>query len=376
MRIVLVTHFYPSRGGGVENVAANLASLMAAEGHELIWCASDCNTSPALPDVHPAPMRTFNVVERLLGFPYPLWSPASVAALARYIRAADAVHIHDGIYAGSLVASFLARRYGKPIVVTQHIGDVPLSRWLKPCLALLNRLAVQAVMREATAVAFISPAVRRYFESLSGGRGSFHDVPNGVDHSIFRPVQGSPPQVRVELGWDRCRPLLLFVGRFVPNKGLNEVRAMAEARPDWQWCVIGQGRERPQDWGLPNVRVLSHMDQSRLVAYYRAADLLVLPSKSEGFPLVVQEAMACGLPACIPAHVAAGSVLPDDVWLELPDCSVTSADRAVATIAAWLQQSSDVRSARRAACADFAIKTWNWDNSAAAHLGWLRGRVD
>src|SRR4051794_15686106 len=128
MRIVLVTHFYPAHGGGVENVAAQLAAHMAATGAEIVWCASDTDALPELGGVRCEPMASFNGVERFSGFPYPLWGPRSLMRLARWVRGADAVHVHDCIYAGSLVASWLARRYRKRLVVTQHIGLVPLPR--------------------------------------------------------------------------------------------------------------------------------------------------------------------------------------------------------------------------------------------------------
>jgi hypothetical protein len=104
MKIVLVTHFYPAHGGGVENVAAQLAARMAAAGAEVTWCASDTDAAPALPGVRCEPMATFNGVERISGFPYPLWGPRSLMRLARAVRSADAVHVHDCIYAGSLAA--------------------------------------------------------------------------------------------------------------------------------------------------------------------------------------------------------------------------------------------------------------------------------
>ena len=371
MRIVLVTHFYPAHGGGVEKVAGQLAMRMAALGHEVHWFASDTDEPPDLPGVRFEPMRSFNGVERATGFPYPLWGAGSLARLARAVRQADAVHVHDCIYASSLFAAGLARRHGKPLAVTQHIGLVPLPPLLRPVLGAANRLGARWVLKRAAGVAFISPAVRRYFETLTGPRPGYHDVANGVDDQVFHPVDGPPMAQRAALGFDPARPLMLFVGRFVAKKRLPLVREMALTRPDWQWCVIGQGPERPQAWGLPNLRVLPSMAQPELVAFYSAADLLVMPSEGEGFPLVVQEAMACGLPACITADVAAGSAMPGALWIELPEVRGETALRGVAAIATWLALPEAQRQAQRAACASYAASTWRWDVAAQAHLRWL-----
>lgn len=375
MRIVLVTHFFPAHGGGVEKVAAQLAARMAADGAEVVWFASDTDAPPELPGVQCHPMATFNGVERLSGFPYPLWGPRSLARLAACVRGADAVHVHDCIYAGSLVAACLARRHRKRLAVTQHIGLVPLPRLLRPVLAAANRLGAWSVLRNAHGVGFISPAVRSYFETLAGASPRFHYVANGVDGNVFRPEEGEPCKRRVALGFAADRPLLLFVGRFAPKKRLPLVRAMAMLRPDWQWCVIGHGPEQPQVWGLPNVRVLPPVPQPELAAYYRAADLLVLPSEGEGFPLVVQEGMGCGLPACITAAVAAGAAMPRDLWLELPEAEGDIASHGVASIETWLETPQEQRAAQRAACAAYAAATWQWETAARAHARWLRGEA-
>lgn len=376
MHIALVTHFFPAHGGGVEKVAAQLAARFAAHGHRVTWCASAGDAAPAIAGVSCEPMRGFNGIERATGFPYPLWSPASLRRLGAVVRAADAVHVHDCIYAGSLVAAWLARRHGKPLVATQHIGVVPLRPALRPVLAAANRLGAHAVLRPAEAVAFISPVVRRYFEALGVPRERCHDVPNGVDHAVFHADGQAPEHGRAALGLDAQRPLLLFVGRFVAKKRLPLVRAMAAARPDWQWCVIGQGPERPEAWGLPNVRVLPPMPQPALAAWYRSADLLVLPSHGEGFPLVVQEAMACGLPACITAEVAAGGALTAPLFIELPELPAdaqASALGGVQAIAEWLARPAAQRTVQRAACAQFAALVWHWDAAADTHLRWLCG---
>lgn len=373
MNIVLVTHFYPAHGGGVEQVAAQLASRMAAQGAQVVWCASDGDAPPVLPGVRCEPMASFNGVERLSGFPYPLWSPASLRRLSRLVRAADAVHVHDCIYAGSLAAAWFARWYHKRLAVTQHIGLVPLPWFLRPMLGLANRIGAHMVLRRADGVAFISPVVRRYFESLVGRSPHFQDIPNGVDDCIFNPGNGNLRALRQALGFDPLRPLMLFVGRFVAKKRLPTIREMALLRPHWHWCIIGHGPEHPHGWGLANVTVLPPMAQSDLVRYYRAADLLVLPSEGEGFPLVVQEAMACGLPAFITSEVASGSNIDASLWVELPQAGAETPLRGVGVIDAWLATAPARLQAQREACARFAATTWRWKAAADAHARWLAG---
>lgn len=376
MRIVLVTHFFPAHGGGIERVAAQLARRMSDAGHEVVWCASDVDPPPALPGVQTRPMRSFNVVERLTGFPYPLWTAGAWRTLAAEIRRADAVHVHDAIYASSLGAALFARRAGRRLVVTQHIGQVPLPWPLAPTYAAANRWAAARVLARADAVAFISPQVREHFERMVGAQPGFHYVPNGVDLDVFQPPATDRAALRAALGFDAQRPLLLFVGRFAPKKRLPVVRALAERRPQWQWCVVGQGPEDPAGWRLPNVATPGPLAQDRLADLYRAADLLVLPSVGEGFPLVVQEAMACGLPACIRAEVAAGSTMPADLWFRLPDDGTPAAQEiaaAEAVIEQALAAGSSRAAERSASVAAHARAHWSWSAAARWHIDCLAG---
>src|SRR4051794_27724208 len=123
MRLLIVTHFYPAHRGGIEVVAGELARRLAAKGVQIAWAASDVDSSTQVPGA--VPMRTWNITERRLGFPYPLWSPASLSRLRSLIEWCDVVHLHDSLYLGNFLAARMARRAGKPIVVTQHIGEVP-----------------------------------------------------------------------------------------------------------------------------------------------------------------------------------------------------------------------------------------------------------
>jgi starch synthase len=99
-------------------------------------------------------------------------------------------------------------------------------------------------------------------------------------------------------------PVALFVGRFVEKKGLHILSRMARLRPNILWAFAGWGHLQPTAWALPNVVVYSDLAGASLAALYRASDVLVLPSKGEGFPLVIQEALACGLPVVCSADTA------------------------------------------------------------------------
>jgi glycosyltransferase involved in cell wall biosynthesis len=107
--------------------------------------------------------------------------------------------------------------------------------------------------------------------------------------------------VRESLGLNALT--LLSVGRLVPGKGHALVVRALQQIPDAELVVVGDGPERSaieeavKAGGLSGrVRFTGALPHAKLVEYYRAADVMVLASASEGMPNVVLEALACGMP--------------------------------------------------------------------------------
>jgi D-inositol-3-phosphate glycosyltransferase len=147
--------------------------------------------------------------------------------------------------------------------------------------------------------------------------------PPGIDHGIFSP--GDRGEARRMLGFGDD-PLLLFVGRIQPLKGVDiAVEALARTTGP-RLVVVGgpSGAEGERELArladtavslgvsdrITFVEPLPHRD---LAVFYRAADLLVMPSRSESFGLVAAEAQACGLPV-VAASVGGIRYVVDDGW--------------------------------------------------------------
>jgi len=235
-----------------------------------------------------------------------------IPEIFRQVRWSDVVHIHDSLYMANILAFFASRWYGKPLMVTQHVALVPYTAGYK---YLMQRLAYgtlgKLVLENAAAIIFINQRVEEWFKRRMKFRGKTAFIPNGVDGSLFfPPAPAERRSLRNQLGFSRKDMVCLFVGRFTQKKGLHLVREIAGARPNIRWLLIGSGELKPCGWNLPNVQVLPPCPQAELRRYYVAADLLVLPSVGEGFPLVVQEALSCGLPAAVSPEIADYSDAP------------------------------------------------------------------
>ncbi len=118
-------------------------------------------------------------------------------------------------------------------------------------------------------------------------------------------------RLRRELGMRESR-IVLYVGRFTRAKGMDDLLEAAPAL-DRETGIYFVGGEPTQDHlnlcksnGLSNVHFVGFRKKEQLTDYYRAADVLVLPTKSDVWGLVINEAMACGLPVITTDRCVAG----------------------------------------------------------------------
>ncbi|MGD2182148.1 glycosyltransferase family 4 protein [Lusitaniella coriacea] len=370
LRILLVTHYYSTHRGGVEIVAGKLAqSLCQQREINIQWVAS--NTDP-LPErvegIDYLPIPANNWIEKNLQIPYPIWGIRSLFELWGAIARSDMIHLHDYLYMGNLIAFFWAKIQRKPILITQHIGFIPYKNPLfRGLLSFLNRTLGKFVLQRANRVVFISEVVQQYFAKQVRFQHPSVMIANGLDGEIFFPVDESKRQLlRQESGFSMEKPLFLFVGRFVEKKGLLIVQELVQRFPDINWVFAGWGSIAPESWNLDNVSVLRDRAQSTLTPLYQIADLLVLPSCGEGFPLVVQEAMACGTPVMVGSETAQAYSRAAHLMVA---CEVEGTDvieRWSEKIQQFLEKGS-TQTQLRTDVADFAREHWSWNKTAVRY---------
>jgi D-inositol-3-phosphate glycosyltransferase len=199
-------------------------------------------------------------------------------------------------------------------------------------------------------------------------------VAPGVDHAFFAP--GDRRQARRALGLPEAGPLLLFVGRIQPLKGLDvAVRALAALGDERASLVVvggpsGQLGERElarvhalvDDLDLANrVKFVPPQPHELLSTFYRAADVVLVPSRSESFGLVALEAAACGTPVVAAAVGGLRTLIDHGRTGYLVD------DRDPDAFAGYVAEilHSPARAARLGAEAAHDARSYTWSIAAA-----------
>ena len=189
-------------------------------------------------------------------------------------------------------------------LLSERLGSYPLPGPLqRPAVAGL-RAAERTVVRRSVSLVVLSEFMRRELSRLDAEAARrAHLVPGGVDLARFAP--GRPTS---DPWASSGAPLLFSARRFTPRTGVRELlRAMPAIRsslPGARLALAGAGRMEPDlrreaaDLDLNgSVRFLGRISDDELTGWYRAADLVVLPTQElEGFGLTTAEALACGTP--------------------------------------------------------------------------------
>jgi glycosyltransferase involved in cell wall biosynthesis len=191
----------------------------------------------------------------------------------------DAVYVHGDTLLASMAASH------RPTVLRL---PGPVTAELEPMLR-----RVHAVCANGDALVRI--------RSFLGGHAS--ELPVGIDGQVFSP--GESP-LRIKLGWTKEDKVIGYVGRLSHLKGVDLLAAAFRNLsdiPSARLVIIGSGDEErniradlAEELGNGRVHLAGDVSHQRLPDWYRAMDLLVMPSRYENFSNALIEGMACGIP--------------------------------------------------------------------------------
>jgi GalNAc-alpha-(1->4)-GalNAc-alpha-(1->3)-diNAcBac-PP-undecaprenol alpha-1,4-N-acetyl-D-galactosaminyltransferase len=288
MKVTLV--IYGLGGGGAERVMSILANYWVAQGWEVTLMMLVDSTQPCFyaldPRVRLRSLGLAKISGNWFAAIYHTWQ--RVTRLRREIttdRPDVVISFMNSVNVYNILACW---QLDIPTIVSEHTypGATDANK--------IWQLLMKWSYRYADAIAVLTQNAVPFYPATQGYRTIV--MPN--------PVLTPPPVVMTERLLPT--PSLLAVGRLDPRKGfdllLRAFDRIHDRHPDWQLTILGEGAIRAELEDLRSQLQLTdcvHLPGavSNVSDYLRQADLFVMSSRVEGFPMALCEAMACGLPS-------------------------------------------------------------------------------
>lgn len=376
-RLCIVTHTFLPHVGGIERVVYEQGKRLIKAGFDVTVLTSRMHT-PESYVIGKIKVQCYDSLNAAfgLGIPYPVPQVNSFKPFFECVKQSDLVHVHGHPYLSSFYAAKLAKFCEKPVVLTQHNTFIGYSGSVWDHVEWLNDATIgKQVLKNSDRIITVSNATKNYVLSLTANSAKITVIHNGVDVDRFKPSPDTRSIVRKKFDITNNAIIALTVRRLVYKNGIDTLidsaRIALQQNPNLTFLVVGTGpdhetiQERIQQLGISNRFLLAgFVSDSDLPAYYNAADLFVLPSKSgEGLPLVTLEAMSSGLP-----------VIATDVGgikeVIVQDCgTLVSPDEPKEMAQAILEFSRTDFSAVKTSVHAMAVRTLSWEENVKRLVG-------
>lgn len=306
MKILIISHEYPPIGGGGANACMNLSMEYIKLGHEVTIVTS---WYPELEkEEKKIGLRIIRVPSKRKHKEYCSFGEM-LDYLSKAIRVADQLErtvrydicqVFFAIPSGP-IGYYLKRRYKLPYIIRFGGGDIPgfqeRFRFVYKIIAPFEKI----IWKHADELVANSEGLKRLAERFYSKK-DIKIIPNGVNYEVYCYNQ------EIEEAKSKECYKILFVSRLIERKGLQYIipqlnKIELACNKPIKLIVVGDGpyRKELETLAMENgvlhiVQFVGQKDKKELPRYYQDADLFILPSKKEGMPNVVLEAMASGLP--------------------------------------------------------------------------------
>lgn len=296
-----MSHEFPPIGGGGANACYYLTRGFCRQGHEVTVITAnfrglqDREIIDGVEIIRVSSKRTHQEhcsFGEMLSFLIKAWPVASkVVKQKRY----DICQVFFGIPSGP-IGFWLKKRYHIPYIIRFGGGDIPGFQVRFDKVYKLISPFIKLIWKNADRMIANSEGLRRLAYDFYDKK-EVQIITNGVDTNYYTPGENSRDEIN-----------LLFASRLIERKGLQFLlpqmkQIIRNCNDKVHLTVVGDGPYkdtleeivREQNIGQ-YVSFEGYKNREQIVAYYQSADMFLLPSKKEGMPNVVLEAMACGLP--------------------------------------------------------------------------------
>ncbi|MFL2770840.1 MAG: glycosyltransferase family 4 protein [Rhodospirillaceae bacterium] len=372
-RLLLINYEYPPVGGGGGNATQQLGRALTSKGLKVTVLTAAQGNLPRRENDHGVEIYRIwsarrrrdrcSILEMLIFMAHALFAAPGIARQTK----ANATLIFFGVPCGP-VGWWLKYKLGLPYIISLQGGDVP--GFMGHELSFYHRLSsplIKRVWEEAYAVIAnsrgLAALAHSYAPDIEVGM-----IPAGADLDSFLPRNKPTPSGPLRL---------LFVGRLVNQKGLDILfRALAALgnQEKWALTIAGGGpledtlMDTAQDLDLHDrITFCGWLERSQLSIVYNEADVFVLPSRAEGMPNAMLEAMAASLPV-IGSRVAGIEevVVNHETGLLVPPDDAEALTEALNTLLQDRDKAFALGQAARKRTEDYY--SWNVASSAYAEL--------
>ncbi|MDY4863589.1 MAG: glycosyltransferase family 4 protein [Collinsella sp.] len=319
-RYVLFSALYPPHMGGIENFTYSLAHALVERGNEVLVVTNDTNGLGAgITDEDGVGVLRLPCLPFFAGrFPVPKINAVSRKLWKRIeCQQFDGVLVNARFYIHSLDGIRFAKSLGITPVVLDH-GSAFLSfsnPAIDPLVRTYERLITTLGKRLHPDYYGVSSKSVEWLRSF--GIAAKGVIPNSIDAKSFR-EKASGRDFRSELSVGAESFLVCFVGRLIPEKGINAIleasksHRLVEAGVVFVLAGDGALSKEVDDAQGESLRWVGRLSSSDISALLQQSDLLCLPTRSEGFATTLLEASACGCPSVVTDVGGARELFPNE----------------------------------------------------------------
>ena len=321
--MIKVMHIITTLGpAGAENMLCRVATGMDATRFE-----NEVVSLTGILDLAEK-MNSNGVRVRTLAMKKSVPNPLLVMRLAKWIRESKPDVIHTWMYHANLIGTLAARLAGNvPVVWAIHHNAFD-PRVDKRRTILVNRACAALSRKFSDRIVFCSEASLRTHKLLGYASEKLEVIPNGFDLEQVKPDPAARESLRQELGIPADAVVIGFAARFHPHKDhRNFIRAaerLHKLMPDVYFLLFGMGitweNTQLAEWiDAAGIRERCHLLGLRqdISSLFSGMDIATTASRSEAFPIVVGEAMACGTP-CVVTDVGDSALIVENTGSVVP----------------------------------------------------------
>jgi glycosyltransferase involved in cell wall biosynthesis len=367
--LVLTDYFPPHVGGGVEKVVFEVSRRLVRMGVDVTVITLNTVTA-----------KSFEILEGIKVYrcrPISLTETAGVQLTVSpslplkiieicKLEKPDIIHANNRFFFTTICGAMLKKIMDKPLVTTLHLGPVLLGRRLFDFIInAYEKTVSKLIIQNSDEIVAVSSAVMKHALSLGAPSSKVKVIPNGVDLEEFKP--------RREFEKTEVKKII-FVGRLFPNKGIQYLVKAAPIvlakHPYVEFIIVGRG---PMEAELRNMVKRLNIEHAfkflgivpSVPEVMNQCDIFVRPSLTEGMPLTILEAMACGLPVIASKIPGSSEVVKDGETGILVE--VGNVEKLSNAIIRLLEDENYAEKIRTRAY-EFVKKHYSWDRIAEEYL--------